>query len=64
MGDAGTNSFFEPSGPSELLPLSVLRRGPPDRPDLSGLSSSAEELITAVGFQSRNADSRWHLEAL
>ena len=37
---------------------------PPDSPDLAALSSSAEELITAIRLKPGNAHSPWHLEAL
>src|SRR5215469_188625 len=37
--------------------------GPPDHPDLSRLFSAAEELIASIGFESRDADSAWHLDA-
>ena len=39
-------------------------RGPSKRSDLTGLSSSAEELIPAVGFKPGNVDSLGHVETL
>src|SRR5262245_59356111 len=38
--------------------------GPADRPHFSGRSSSAEELIAAIGLESRNTHSGRHLERL
>jgi hypothetical protein len=39
-------------------------RGPPDSPHLAASSSSAEELIAAVGLEAGNAYTRRHLEPL
>ena len=38
--------------------------GPPDGPHLPALSSAAEELIAAIGFEARHADSGRHIESL
>ncbi len=37
---------------------------PPDCPDLSSLSSATEEPVAAIGVESRNLDSTWHLKRL
>ena len=37
---------------------------PPDRPDLPALFPSAEELIAAIGLESRDMNSAWHIETL
>ena len=46
---------LSPCGPSS---------GPPDRPDSSALSSTAEELIVTIGFKPGNADPPRHLNSL
>src|SRR5262249_17333124 len=38
--------------------------GPADGPHLPAFSSSAEELIAAIGLEPRNAHSGWHVELL
>jgi len=53
-------------GIARLLRSLALRASPrpPDHPDLPALFSTAKELVNSIGFQSRNADTAWHLDAL
>jgi hypothetical protein len=59
----GMIRFTPPSGLSTSnQPLTALR--PPHNPHLPTISAPAEELIAAVGFESRHACSRRHLNQL
>ncbi len=49
---SGNYLFLEPIGPLGVFDPRGASPRPPDRPDLPGRSSSAEELIAAIGLES------------